>query len=175
MDRISSDLQKVKLWLSIHRGHGWSEGDNGMRLAMFGQLKLWAEDHFDISKWYPEGNQPAVFGDDRGWNMYKLAHRKARGDLVGDELNGNKGINYCSAKDTDLSQGDLLMSCLSYLSNYDLSDYFRQWNPSESKADLPDGSADYSGGLTDKGFSTVARMGLKKPEKSPLDYTSISG
>ncbi|MGI2028996.1 hypothetical protein [Endozoicomonas acroporae] len=43
------------------------------------------------------------------------------------------------------------MSCLSYLSNYDLSDYFRQWKPSESKADLPKGSADYSGGLTDKG------------------------
>ncbi|CAM3438340.1 SslE/AcfD family lipoprotein zinc metalloprotease [Parendozoicomonas haliclonae] len=165
MERIEGTLRKVEPWLNRHNGHGWSEGDSAMRLAMFGQLKLWAEDHFKIEEHYPNADErPEVFGADQGWNMYKLAHRKAReGGLD----------NYCSASSTGLSQGDLMMTCLSWLSEYDLSDYFKTWNPSEAKADLPDGGADYSGGLTDKGFQAVTSMGFDKPAKSPRSYTSV--
>ncbi|EPP5334433.1 SslE/AcfD family lipoprotein zinc metalloprotease [Vibrio harveyi] len=169
MDRIASDLSKSPLWLDRFEGHAWSEADVGMRLAMFGQLKLWAEDHFNIDTWYSnQASKPSIFGEDQGWNFFKLAHRKARGDSVGDQ-----GINYCSAQSSQLSQGDLLMACTSYLTQYDLTDYFRKWNPSETKANLPNGSVDYSGGLTQAGFNAVAAMKLPKPDKSPSEYLSV--
>ncbi|APP04468.1 SslE/AcfD family lipoprotein zinc metalloprotease [Vibrio harveyi] len=169
MDRIASDLSKSPLWLDRFEGHAWSEADVGMRLAMFGQLKLWAEDHFNIDTWYSnQASKPSIFGEDQGWNFFKLAHRKARGDSVGDQ-----GINYCSTQSSQLSQGDLLMACTSYLTQYDLTDYFRKWNPSETKANLPNGSVDYSGGLTQAGFNAVAAMKLPKPDKSPSEYLSV--
>ncbi|WP_447475014.1 SslE/AcfD family lipoprotein zinc metalloprotease [Vibrio harveyi] len=169
MDRIASDLSKSPLWLDRFEGHAWSEADVGMRLAMFGQLKLWAEDHFNIDTWYSnQASKPSIFGEDQGWNFFKLAHRKARGDSVGDQ-----GINYCSTQSSQLSQGDLLMACTSYLTQYDLTDYFRKWNPSETKANLPNGSVDYSGGLTQVGFNAVAAMKLPKPDKSPSEYLSV--
>ncbi|WP_085319079.1 SslE/AcfD family lipoprotein zinc metalloprotease [Vibrio harveyi] len=169
MDRIASDLSKSPLWLDRFEGHAWSEADVGMRLAMFGQLKLWAEDHFNIDTWYSnQASKPSIFGEDQGWNFFKLAHRKARGDSVGDQ-----GINYCSTQSSQLSQGDLLMACTSYLTQYDLTDYFRKWNPSETKANLPNGSVDYSGGLTQAGFNSVTAMKLPKPDKSPSEYLSV--
>ncbi|WP_050917814.1 SslE/AcfD family lipoprotein zinc metalloprotease [Vibrio campbellii] len=169
MDRIASDLSKSPLWLDRFEGHAWSEADVSMRLAMFGQLKLWAEDHFNIDDWYSnQAEKPSIFGEDQGWNFFKLAHRKARGDSIGDQ-----GINYCSTQSSQLSQGDLMMACTSYLTGYDLTDYFRMWNPSETKANLPNGTVDYSGGLTPAGFNAVAAMGLPKPEKSPFEYLSV--
>lgn len=140
-----------------------------MRLAMFGQLKLWAEDHFNIDDWYSnQAEKPSIFAKDQGWNFFKLAHRKARGDSIGDQ-----GINYCETQSSQLNQGDLMMACTSYLTGYDLTDYFRMWNPSETKANLPNGTVDYSGGLTPAGFNAVAAMGLPKPEKSPFEYLSV--
>ncbi|WP_404971688.1 SslE/AcfD family lipoprotein zinc metalloprotease [Vibrio campbellii] len=169
MDRIASDLSKSPLWLDRFEGHAWSEADVGMRLAMFGQLKLWAEDHFNIDDWYSnQAEKPSIFGKDQGWNFFKLAHRKARGDSIGDQ-----GINYCETQSSQLNQGDLMMACTSYLTGYDLTDYFRMWNPSETKANLPNGTVDYSGGLTPAGFNAVAAMGLPKPEKSPFEYLSV--
>ncbi|WP_050909232.1 SslE/AcfD family lipoprotein zinc metalloprotease [Vibrio campbellii] len=169
MDRIASDLSKSPLWFDRFEGHAWSEADVGMRLVMFGQLKLWAEDHFNIDDWYSnQAEKPSTFGKDQGWNFFKLAHRKARGDSIGDQ-----GINYCSTQSSQLSQGDLMMACTSYLTGYDLTDYFRMWNPSETKANLPNGTVDYSGGLTPAGFNAVAAMGLPKPEKSPFEYLSV--
>ncbi|WP_196333845.1 SslE/AcfD family lipoprotein zinc metalloprotease, partial [Vibrio harveyi] len=62
MDRIASDLSKSPLWLDRFEGHAWSEADVGMRLAMFGQLKLWAEDHFNIDTWYSnQASKPSIF------------------------------------------------------------------------------------------------------------------
>ncbi|WP_028117599.1 SslE/AcfD family lipoprotein zinc metalloprotease [Ferrimonas senticii] len=172
MERIEATLPKIKPWLQRHHGHGWSQGDNGMRLAMFGQLKLWGEDHFKIADWYPDAaDRPSVFGDDEGWNMIKLAHRKAR-------EHGDAG-NQCSATQTGLSQGDLLMTCLSYLTHTDLTDYFRAWNPSESKADLPpkegetESQVSYSGGLTAAGLNATQALGFNKPNQSPFSYTSV--
>ncbi len=51
MTRIALDIKKVPLWMSSHGGHAWSEGNPGIRLVMFGQLKLWAEDHFELVDW----------------------------------------------------------------------------------------------------------------------------
>ena len=168
MSRIYGDLVMTPHWIKQHEGHAWSEGSAGMRLAMFGQLKLWAEEHFNINDWYASNEKPVIFGEDQGWNLFKLAHRKARGDRVGDQ-----GKNYCSAQASGLAQGDLLMACTSYLTGYDLSEYFKAWNPSESKADLPSGESSYSGGLTSAGFDAVSAMNLPKPKKSPSAYLSV--
>ncbi|MCW1890587.1 hypothetical protein OK016_20910 [Vibrio chagasii] len=59
--------------------HAWSHGDAGLRLVMFGQLKIWAKSNFAIDDWYTRGaSQSDVYGEDEGWNMFKLMHRKAQ-------------------------------------------------------------------------------------------------
>ena len=164
MERLESTMKKVTPWTERHNGHAWSEGDNAMRLVFFGQLKLWAEDHFNIDTVYSDiASRPTVFGDGQGWNLFKLAHRRAREGGVD---------NYCSTE-SGLSQGDLLMTCMSQLSGYDLSDYFRVWNPSEAKADLPNGGVTYSGGLTQGGFNEISSMHLPKPEILPSEYILV--
>ena len=171
MGKLEGTLEKIKLLFAAHGGHAWAEG---ARLSVFGQLRLWAEDHFDINQWYAAGaTKPAVYDQDQGWNLFKLAHRKARGDTTGDNLYGRDGTNYCAKKGNGLKHGDRLLACMSYLSGYDLSDYFRQWNPGEERADLPDGSARYTGGMTDAGFAAVAAMKLPKPDRSPLQYVDV--
>ncbi len=169
MERIESDIQKSVLWLERYNGHAWSEANNNMKLAMFGQLKRWAEENFDLSKWQShsilDGNH-SIFDQDQGWNMFKLMHRLAR---AGDDISNN----YCSSAATGLRDGDLLMVCASYVSGYDLSPYFEKWNPGESKAILPDGSPSYSGGITQEGLSFVANLKLPQPATSPERYTTV--
>lgn len=166
MSRISSDIEKIPFWMDKHEGHAWSEGNPGLRLVMFGQLKLWAEDNFDITQWYDEKVIPSVFDADQGWNMIKLMHRLTRGETFGD-------TNYCSSSALNLNASDTLMVCASYASGYDLSDFFSAWNPGETKADLPDGSSNYSGGITAQGKVVISTMMLKTPEKSPLLYIAL--
>ncbi len=166
MERIAIDIQKIPMQLSLYPGHAWSVGDAGLRLAMFGQLKLWGEDHFDIANWYPDAaTRPAIFDEDEGWNMIKMAHRMAR--------DTNAENNYCSAEQTGLNQGDLLMLCLSYVSGYDLSEYFLLWNPSESKADLPDHQVIFSGGITARGVAQLKELNLPQPPIPILGYDSV--
>ena len=167
MTRIALDIKKVPLWMSSHGGHAWSEGDPGIRLVMFGQLKLWAEDHFDLVDWYQPESQPSIYDQDEGWNFYKLMHRMARGEV----FNGES--NYCSTASTGLNASDTLMVCASYASGYDLSEFFQQWNPGESKADMPNGESDYSGGITVSGIALVKRLNLPEPARSPLSYVSL--
>ncbi|WP_162063150.1 SslE/AcfD family lipoprotein zinc metalloprotease [Vibrio taketomensis] len=167
MTRIEGDIKKIPMWMSAHRGHAWSEGDAGLRLVMFGQLKLWAQDNFAIHKWYLDEAKPSVFKQDEGWNMYKLMHRMARGETF------HSDQNYCTTQATGLNASDTLMVCASYASGFDLSDFFLQWNPGEVKADMPDGTSDYSGGITGNGVAMVKGMNLPLPTKSPLDYTTI--
>lgn len=170
MGRIELDIQKMPLLLAAHHGHLWSEGDAGVRLVMFGQLKLWAEQHFSIDDWYAPQYKPTIFGDDQGWNLFKLMHRKARGDNTGD----NNGTNYCSSRDTDLQGGDLLMVCSSYVSGYDLSGFFKAWNPGEVKTVYPGGSS-YSGGISSKGLLRLAELKLPAPASSPDHISNLSG
>lgn len=171
MDRIAADIQKAPLWLDGNAGHAWSHGDAGMRLVMFGQLKLWAKAHFKIDDWYSDSeDKPSIYGADEGWNMFKLMHRKARGDVQGD----NGGINYCSSQATGLSNGDLMMVCSSYVSGYDLRDFFTTWNVGETSMTNPDGSKVYSGGISHKGLSTLDQLKLSKPTKDPLAVNSLN-
>ncbi len=175
MDRISADIRKAPMWLGSNRGHAWANGDAGMRLVMFGQLKIWAKNHFSLDNWYASSDEkPAIYGKDAGWNMIKLMHRKARGDVQGDTLQGRNGINYCSPKDTRLSGGNLMMVCSSYVSGYDLSDFFQQWNVGETSMTNPDGSKVYGGGIDAKGLEKLAELNLKKPSSNPLNVNSLS-
>lgn len=167
MTRISTDIQKVPMWMSSHGGHAWSEGDAGIRLVMFGQLKLWAQDHFTIDDWYQADSRPTIFNQDQGWNLYKLMHRMARGEVFSDDQ------NYCSPQSTRLNASDTMMLCASYASGYDLSEFFQQWNPGETKADMPNGQSDYSGGVTNEGISQVKSLKLAIPQRSPLSYTQL--
>ncbi|HDY8067421.1 TPA: SslE/AcfD family lipoprotein zinc metalloprotease [Vibrio vulnificus] len=171
MDRIIFDIKKAPMWLNANSGHAWSHGDAGMRLVMFGQLKLWAKANFKLDNWYNnEDLKPAIYGEDEGWNMFKLMHRKARGDTQGD----NDGKNYCSSRDTGLSNGDLMMVCSSYVSGYDLKDFFTTWNVGETSMTNPDGTKVYSGGISERGLSKLSELKLPKPENSPLKIDSIN-
>lgn len=172
MDRIETSIQKAPTWLAQNEGHAWSHGNAGLRLVMFGQLKIWAENNFDIAPWYVNSELPGIYNADQGWNLFKLMHRKAR---AGDEVSP-KGIdiNYCSSSASGLGNGDLLMACASYATGYDLSDFFNAWNPSEISMTTPDKKKIYSGGITDKGRNAVKNMNLDKPEISPLTIKSLS-
>ncbi len=171
MDRIILDIKKAPGWLDMNNGHAWSHGNAGTRLVMFGQLKVWAASYFDINKWYSESEtKPSIYGTDNGWNMFKLMHRKARGDKQGDQ----QGKNYCSPSETGLSGGDLMMVCSSYVSGYDLSEFFSTWNVGEVSMTNPDGTKVYNGGITQNGLSKVAELNLNKPSNSPLRVNSVS-
>ncbi|ENN6470229.1 SslE/AcfD family lipoprotein zinc metalloprotease [Vibrio vulnificus] len=170
MDRIILDIQKAPLWLQNNPGHAWSHGDAGMRLVMFGQLKLWAKAHFKIDDWYSNSqDKPTIYGSDEGWNMVKLMHRKARGDNQGDQ-----GVNYCSANETTLTGGDLMMVCSSYVSGYDLRDFFTTWNVGETSMTTPEGTKQYNGGISNKGLEVLDQLKLSKPKNSPLKVDSLN-
>ncbi|KIF48788.1 sugar ABC transporter substrate-binding protein [Vibrio owensii 47666-1] len=170
MDRIIFDIKKAPTWLQTNDGHAWANSDAGMRLVMFGQLKLWAKAHFKIDDWYKSGDvRPSIYGNDEGWNMFKLMHRKARGDHQGDQ-----GINYCSERDTGFSGGDLIMLCSSYVSGYDLADFFTEWNVGETSSTTPQGVKIYSGGISEKALEVLESLKLNKPESDPLEVDSLS-
>ncbi|EGU31875.1 inner membrane lipoprotein [Vibrio sp. N418] len=172
MDRIKIDIQKAPIWLTSNNQHAWSHGDAGMRLVMFGQLKIWAKAHFTIDRWYTDTVKPSIYGADEGWNMFKLMHRKARGDKQGDQ-----STNYCSSNETGLTGGDLLMVCSSYVSGYDLSDFFTTWNVGETSMTNPDNTKVYNGGISNQGLNKMAalvsELNLGKPYNSPLKVNSI--
>ncbi|CEO39504.1 Accessory colonization factor AcfD [Photobacterium kishitanii] len=168
MSRVKSDIQKMPILFARDKGHVWSHGNAGVRLVMFAQLKLWAENHFNIEPWYENAELPSLYGTDQGWNMFKLMHRKARG-----EKGTNENINYCSASETGLSQGDLLMVCSSYVSGYDLSSFFTLWEPSEVMSVLPNGDKLYDGGISAKGLQVLSTLNLQLPEIKPEDITSL--
>jgi len=170
MNRIETAIKNAPTWLSDNNGHAWAHGDAGIRLVMFGQLKVWAESHFDISDWYGS-DVPDIYNADQGWNMFKLMHRKARGDVIGD-LNGK---NYCSTADTQLSGANLMMTCASYVSGYDLSSFFRAWNVGETSMTPPEGETEYTPELTQQAFDMVAGIdGLKQPKVNPLTINYVN-
>ncbi|MDO6498243.1 SslE/AcfD family lipoprotein zinc metalloprotease [Photobacterium sanguinicancri] len=175
MDRIATDIQKAPMWLNANGDHAWANGDAGMRLVMFGQLKIWAKNHFSLDNWYAnDDHKPAIYGKDAGWNMIKLMHRKARGDVQGDTLQGRNGTNYCSPQETGLSGGDLMMVCSSYVSGYDLSDFFTTWNVGESSMTNPDGTKVYNGGISSNALALLSQLKLDKPTDSPLKVNSLN-
>ena len=66
-----------------------------------------------------------------------------------------------------------MMVCASYVSNYDLSDFFVAWNVGETSMTNADGSKSYSGGINERGLSLVEQLNLQKPKNSPLKIDSI--
>lgn len=79
---------------------------------MYAQLKEWAEENFDIKQWYPDGELPKFYSDRKGmkgWNLFQLMHRKARGDDVSNDKFG--GRNYCA--ESNGNAADTLMLCAS--------------------------------------------------------------
>ncbi|MGR5470874.1 hypothetical protein ACPV51_27045, partial [Vibrio astriarenae] len=81
---------------------------------------------------------------------------------------------YCSSQETGLSNGDLMMVCSSYVSDYDLRDFFTTWNVGETSATTPDGTKVYSGGISDKAIGVLDSLKLSKPENSPLKVDSLN-
>ncbi|MGR5231137.1 SslE/AcfD family lipoprotein zinc metalloprotease [Vibrio rotiferianus] len=172
--------------------HPWANGTSSDRLNFFGQLKIWAEDHFDISRWESQEklseqhsiyNKDAEGNYDQGWNLIKLIHRKARESK--DEIvikNGNT-VNYCSADiqlEYNVTKQGMLMVCSSYLTGIDLSLFFNQWNVGEIKQTINFKDV-YSGGIKDDVPAKHLMDEMKKKEllnmvekHSPLDVESVS-
>lgn len=163
MDRVKTDIQKAPMMISRDEGHVWSHGNAGSRLVMFAQLKVWAQEHFKIADHFKGQTIPSYYGEDEGWNMFKLMHHEAR----------NNNNSSCSAQNANgLSQGDLLMACTSAVSGYDLTPFFEAWNPSELSVITADGNRDYQGGITADGIGYVKSLDLPEPKVKPetIDY-----
>lgn len=113
MNRVADDITVAPEYLEESNGQAWARGGAGDRLLMYAQLKEWAEKNFDIKKWYPDGTPLPEFYSERegmkGWNLFQLMHRKARGDEVSNDKFGGK--NYCA--ESNGNAADTLMLCAS--------------------------------------------------------------
>ncbi len=74
----------------------------------------------------------------KGWNLFQLMHRKARGDDVGNKTFGGK--NYCA--ESNGNAADTLMLCASWVAQTDLSEFFKKWNPGANAYQLPGATRD---------------------------------
>ena len=141
---------------------------------MYAQLKEWAEENFDITKWYPDGKLPAFYSERegmKGWNLFQLMHRKARGDDVGNSTFGGK--NYCA--ESNGNAADTLMLCASWVAQTDLSEFFKKWNPGASAYQLPGATEmSFQGGVSSSAYSTLASLKLPKPEKGPETINKVT-
>ncbi|OPG99379.1 hypothetical protein B2I21_05430, partial [Chryseobacterium mucoviscidosis] len=72
----------------------------------------------------------------KGWNLFQLMHRKARGDDVGKTKFGER--NYCA--ESNGNAADKLMLCASWVAQTDLSEFFKKWNPGANAYQLPGAS-----------------------------------
>ena len=167
MNRVADDITVAPEYLEESNGQAWARGGAGDRLLMYAQLKEWAEKNFDIKKWYPEGELPKFFSDRegmKGWNLFQLMHRKARGDDVGDKTFGGK--NYCA--ESNGNAADTLMLCASWVAQTDLSAFFKKWNPGANAYQLPGATEmSFEGGVSQSAYSTLASLKLPKPEQGP--------
>ncbi|MEE6890418.1 lipoprotein metalloprotease SslE [Escherichia coli] len=174
MNRVADDITVAPEYLNESNGQAWARGGAGDRLLMYAQLKEWAEKNFDITKWYPQGNLPAFYSDRegmKGWNLFQLMHRKARGDDVGDNTFGGK--NYCA--ESNGNAADTLMLCASWVAQTDLSEFFKKWNPGANAYQLPGVSEmNFEGGVSQSAYKTLASLGLPKPEKGPETINTVT-
>ncbi len=191
MSRIKNTITQASEFVSTNE-HPWANGSSADRLNFFGQLKIWAEDHFDITQWESQEklselnsiyNKDIEGNYDQGWNFIKLVHRKAREgkeEIV--ERNGNT-TNYCSSdiqSQYNVTKQGMLMVCSSYLTGVDLSEFFNAWNVGETKQTI-NFEDFYSGGIKDDTaaqtlMSELKIKGLlnKAASYSPLRVDSIS-
>ncbi|HCP2620880.1 TPA: lipoprotein metalloprotease SslE [Escherichia coli] len=174
MNRVADDITVAPEYLEESNGQAWARGGAGDRLLMYAQLKEWAEKNFDIKKWYPEGELPKFFSDRegmKGWNLFQLMHRKARGDDVGDKTFGGK--NYCA--ESNGNAADTLMLCASWVAQTDLSEFFKKWNPGANAYQLPGASEmSFEGGVSQSAYNTLASLKLPKPEQGPENINKVT-
>ena len=159
--------------VAAEKGHAWTMSGGGSRLLMYAQLKIWAEQEFDISQWYDSSSLPAYYNNSpvmKGWNMFKLMHRLTRNET---ESSINlKGSNKCYGQ--NLKSNDNLMLCSSYVAQKDLTDFFTQWNPGEKSNFIPGlTEPKYRSGISQAGKDAVAALKLPKPTLDPLTINSL--
>ncbi|HHX5351470.1 TPA: lipoprotein metalloprotease SslE [Escherichia coli] len=174
MNRVADDITVAPEYLDESNGQAWARGGAGDRLLMYAQLKEWAEENFDIKQWYPDGELPKFYSDRKGmkgWNLFQLMHRKARGDDVSNDKFG--GRNYCA--ESNGNAADTLMLCASWVAQADLSEFFKKWNPGASAYQLPGATEmSFQGGVSSSAYSTLASLKLPKPEKGPETINKVT-
>lgn len=161
--------------LEESNNQAWARGGAGDRLLMYAQLKEWAEKNFDIKKWYPDGTPlPELYSERegmKGWNLFQLMHRKARGDDVGNSTFGGK--NYCA--ESNGNAADTLMLCASWVAQTDLSEFFKKWNPGANAYQLPGASEmSFEGGVSQSAYNTLASLDLPKPKQGPETINKVT-
>ena len=165
MNRVADDITVAPEYLNESNGQAWARGGAGDRLLMYAQLKEWAEKNFDIKQWYPEGSLPEFYSERegmKGWNLFQLMHRKARGDEVGKTKFGER--NYCA--ESNGNAADTLMLCASWVAQTDLSEFFKKWNPGANAYQLPGASEmNFEGGVSQSAYETLAALNLPKPQQ----------
>lgn len=175
MNRVADDITVAPEYLEESNGQAWARGGAGDRLLMYAQLKEWAEKNFDIKKWYPDGTPLPEFYSERegmkGWNLFQLMHRKARGDEVSNDKFGGK--NYCA--ESNGNAADTLMLCASWVAQTDLSEFFKKWNPGANAYQLPGASEmSFEGGVSQSAYNTLASLKLPKPEQGPETINKVT-
>ncbi|WP_096310331.1 lipoprotein metalloprotease SslE [Escherichia coli] len=175
MNRVADDITVAPEYLEESNGQAWARGGAGDRLLMYAQLKEWAEKNFDIKKWYPDGTPLPEFYSERegmkGWNLFQLMHRKARGDEVSNDKFGGK--NYCA--ESNGNAADTLMLCASWVAQTDLSEFFKKWNPGANAYQLPGASEmSFEGGVSQSAYNTLASLDLPKPEQGPETINQVT-
>lgn len=174
MNRVADDITVAPEYLNESNGQAWARGGAGDRLLMYAQLKEWAEKNFDIKQWYPEGDLPKFYSDRegmKGWNLFQLMHRKARGDDVGKTKFGER--NYCA--ESNGNAADKLMLCASWVAQTDLSEFFKKWNPGANAYQLPGASEmNFEGGVSQSAYETLAALNLPKPQQGPETINQVT-
>ena len=174
MNRVADDITVAPEYLNESNGQAWARGGAGDRLLMYAQLKEWAEKNFDIKQWYPEGDLPKFYSDRegmKGWNLFQLMHRKARGDDVGKTKFGER--NYCA--ESNGNAADKLMLCASWVAQTDLSEFFKKWNPGANAYQLPGASEmNFEGGVSQSAYETLATLNLPKPQQGPETINQVT-
>lgn len=187
-DRNTGDMPRIKVSITnatewANGTNPWADGTNADRLNFFGQLKVWAEDNFDIAQWESDAklaeehsiyNKNEAGQYDQGWNFYKYLHRAARMPATFTEGKKTNKVNYCSsefAQSKSLSNQDMMMICSSFLTGKDIETFFTEWKFGESKVTLQSGDK-YSEGISKAALAVMEDMRkqdvIVKSKTSPL-------
>ena len=172
MKLVERNLRIINDLVESETNHIWGAVGANTRLLMFTQLKIWAEEKFDINDWYI-GSLPSWYNQSegmKGWNMFKLMHRLTRNKTDSDIR--IKGTNQCYGQ--NLNANDSLMLCTSYVAQKDFTDFFIKWNPGSKANFLPSQTEPiYTGGITNTGKSAVKALNLPKPDLDPITINSL--
>lgn len=106
----------------------------------------------------------------KGWNLFQLMHRKARGDEVGKTKFGER--NYCA--ESNGNAADTLMLCASR-SPRRIFRVLKKWNPGANAYQLPGASEmNFEGGVSQSAYETLATLNLPKPQQGPETINQVT-